>query len=538
MTKKITWCYILLGSISIIFLLYIGCNFRNEKYEVNASRNACECLDFETVKEDDEEIILKYTLPIEVLDNVSLGFQSLHQSVKVYVGDVLIYSLSAGDNAFGKTTGWAWNFVKMHNSYQGKELIICLDSIYGKGSPPVVYMDEELDLYMMIIRKNMVPFVICIFTMLIGIGMIGYWIYVHKKTEVGNSLLHLGTFALVLGIWSVNELPVIMLIFRGNVAFSYLAFVALMFLPVPFILFVKDLYLDQNNKWWYIISCLSLLDISVCVGMQVLNILDMRESLYISHVTLMIMVVVVIWMTIKEMRNGQLNYKIKVNVACVGIDMFTLFLDLTLYYLKDGDSNTFGRIGFLIHIVALGWLATRDSASLMEKGRVAELYETLAYRDQLTGLANRTAFVEDLEKRSDQEKNTSIIMLDLNDLKRCNDTLGHEAGDNYIKNASKIIDAVFRENGKCYRIGGDEFCVILPSNSKKLCKALMSSLQDRQKWHNAKFKEEKIYIAMGYAAYDGSRDKDLNDTRNRADAMMYENKQKMKNETYRKENNL
>lgn len=129
-------------------------------------------------------------------------------------------------------------------------------------------------------------------------------------------------------------------------------------------------------------------------------------------------------------------------------------------------------------------------------------------------------------------------MLDLNDLKRCNDTLGHEAGDNYIKNASKMIDSVFRENGKCYRIGGDEFCVILPSNSKKLCKALMSSLQDRQKLHNAKFKEEKIYIAMGYAAYDGSRDKDLNDTRNRADAMMYENKQKMKNETCQKENNL
>lgn len=152
----------------------------------------------------------------------------------------------------------------------------------------------------------------------------------------------------------------------------------------------------------------------------------------------------------------------------------------------------------------------------------------MAYRDQLTGLGNRTAFVEDMEKRVGVEASTSIIMLDLNDLKKCNDTLGHEAGDRYIQNAARMIDDSFRGNGKCYRIGGDEFCVILPSNSVKLCNALLVGLQDRQTEFNEKSMEEKVYMAWGYAIYNANSDKNLNDTRKRADIMMYQNKKKMK----------
>ena len=53
-------------------------------------------------------------------------------------------------------------------------------------------------------------------------------------------------------------------------------------------------------------------------------------------------------------------------------------------------------------------------------------------------------------------------MFDLNDLKKCNDTYGHDYGDQYIMMASEILKKLFALDGKCYRIGGDEFCALVP----------------------------------------------------------------------------
>ncbi len=528
MTKKITKCYVILGIACIIFLFYIGSYFDNKKYEANSHTIAEQFTDIHVIQKTKDRIQLEGTLPSYDLDNVCLGFQTLHQNIEIYVESEPVYRLRAGNNSFGNTTGWLFNFVQLKEEYKGKQISIRVDSIYGGGVQPSFYLGSELSLYLMVIRKNIIPFVLCVITIVLGLMMVLYWFYVHRTTVVGRGLLHIGTFGIVMGIWSINEIPITTLIFHGHVVSSYLSFVALMMLPIPFMLFVRDLYLDQNSKGWYIVGVTSLVNIILCLVMQVTNIMDMKRSLWVTHGTLLIFVIVLAWETIKEMHNGQLNFKAKVNMVCVVVDLLTLFLDLAMYYFKDGDSNTFGRIGFMIHIITLGWLATRDSASLIEKGRVAELYQTLAYRDQLTGLGNRTAFVEDMEKRVGVEASTSIIMLDLNDLKKCNDTLGHEAGDRYIQNAARMIDDSFRGNGKCYRIGGDEFCVILPSNSVKLCNALLVGLQDRQTEFNEKSMEEKVYMAWGYAIYNANSDKNLNDTRKRADIMMYQNKKKMK----------
>ena len=60
-----------------------------------------------------------------------------------------------------------------------------------------------------------------------------------------------------------------------------------------------------------------------------------------------------------------------------------------------------------------------------------------------------------------EKKTAGIVMLDVNQLKKINDTLGHKAGDELICGASACIRQVFSKYGTCYRIGGDEFAVIL-----------------------------------------------------------------------------
>ncbi len=91
-----------------------------------------------------------------------------------------------------------------------------------------------------------------------------------------------------------------------------------------------------------------------------------------------------------------------------------------------------------------------------------------ARRDALTGLGNRTAYLERLNELSGFPKRSlGVIFIDLNDLKYINDKYGHQAGDNYICSLSRIFYRHFRETD-IFRIGGDEFVILCDNMSEAL----------------------------------------------------------------------
>ena len=160
--------------------------------------------------------------------------------------------------------------------------------------------------------------------------------------------------------------------------------------------------------------------------------------------------------------------------------------------------------------------------------RESQIYKQLALHDGLTNLSNRTAYQEKLASLNASPTGrvkTIIAMFDINNLKTVNDSLGHEAGDRYIKNCAYFINSYFRDFATLYRIGGDEFAVIC-------------SLDDKKKFYNA-FEEmkknlsaadrSKINYAYGYAEFDKAVDETLYDTVKRSDERMYAKKTDIKN---------
>ena len=120
-------------------------------------------------------------------------------------------------------------------------------------------------------------------------------------------------------------------------------------------------------------------------------------------------------------------------------------------------------------------------------------------------------------------------MFYLNKLKKCNDTLGHEKGDRYIRCSADLIQQVFGDIGKCYRMGGDEFCVLLKGVPQEECAKRVQRLKNRVDESNRENPDEfPIQIACGYKIYDSKLDFDLGDTLRRADKMMYHEKFVMK----------
>lgn len=208
--------------------------------------------------------------------------------------------------------------------------------------------------------------------------------------------------------------------------------------------------------------------------------------------------------------------------------------DMIHYYMGGGDADSFGRIGFLIFACVVAKQAANSTLNLMEKGRYAALYEKLAIVDQLTGLYNRNAYEFDMTKIRDLT-GFMIVTFDLNDLKTCNDTKGHQQGDVYIMTAAKMIEQIFGVYGRCYRIGGDEFCCVIRNGETCPVAELLERLGEEQKDYNDGItdKEFPVHIAAGYALYDAKTDVDIEQTRNRADVHMYQNKRYIKSEKHR-----
>lgn len=153
----------------------------------------------------------------------------------------------------------------------------------------------------------------------------------------------------------------------------------------------------------------------------------------------------------------------------------------------------------------------------------------MANTDALTGIKNRLAFEKAEEHMNEEIKAGtispfSIAIFDLNNLKKTNDKYGHEAGDALICEASKLICETFTHS-PVYRIGGDEFAVILLGADYFDREKIFAKFQKTAS-HNRK--ENKAVVASGLADFIFAADKNVAAVFDRADDEMYENKKKLK----------
>ena len=155
-------------------------------------------------------------------------------------------------------------------------------------------------------------------------------------------------------------------------------------------------------------------------------------------------------------------------------------------------------------------------------------YKKLAYTDYLTGLENRMAFEQKLlqcETLIAEKKTVTFMIFDLNNLKTVNDTLGHKAGDQYIKNTALTIAEILKDAGEVYRIGGDEFAAILIDCAEEQAETLLETLRNekRQVVKNVPFS-----CAAGASTFKFGADNNLRDVIDRADNNMYGEKKRQK----------
>jgi len=164
----------------------------------------------------------------------------------------------------------------------------------------------------------------------------------------------------------------------------------------------------------------------------------------------------------------------------------------------------------------------------------ADAMSRLATRDALTGIRNKTAFNEQTkilaEELAEGEGKFGFALLDLNNLKLINDTYGHEKGDIAIVRLSRIVCQVF-EHSPVFRVGGDEFVVVLTGKELENAETLVQAFKDtiREISEDASGQPwERGSAAIGYARYVDKLDSGTESVLARADKAMYDNKKSMK----------
>ena len=171
----------------------------------------------------------------------------------------------------------------------------------------------------------------------------------------------------------------------------------------------------------------------------------------------------------------------------------------------------------------IGDLRDRIQVTQTELRKYIKYVRERAYIDSLTGLGNRTAYFERVKYiNKDFSRNFTVCLFDINGLKQINDTFGHETGDISIIATAKILLSVFEANC-CYRIGGDEFVVILDYSNKERINKVFAKLFENVKEHKQAHPEYPfdLSISFGYSPVNFENDKEYMDVFRRADKEMY-----------------
>jgi len=144
-----------------------------------------------------------------------------------------------------------------------------------------------------------------------------------------------------------------------------------------------------------------------------------------------------------------------------------------------------------------------------------------SYNDELTGLFNRRAYENDIKEMASRELEDSFVFvsMDVNGLKKVNDTLGHAAGDELLCGAAKCMIQCFSPYGKIFRTGGDEFCAMIYANPDQL-ETLKTDFERVQSEWSGEF-IDNLAISSGYVAKGDEGMTDIHDIYLLADKRMY-----------------
>lgn len=545
----------LLGMLSIILIITIDRKESNTSIKEITYKNITNqwTLDKENLKPvdvkrlgeymDEETGVLSmyYKLP-QIDADVSLVYRSKDVYTRVLVEGEVIYETEVYDSKFyNKSPGNLWNVLTVSSKYSGSWLELQIIMVYDTSAitTDAILIGDKADIILGLFADNMFGITISVLLMLLGVVLFVIdCLPSYGKAKKNHSLLWLGMFALLTGTWSLLETNVIQFCV-GDMRILQLIDNMLMIVDsMPLLLYLNSEYKIFRNRIVRIMAYINISYILLCVCVQLEGTWDIHNLLIFGVIFMRFVdLVMFVWVAKMFIRlKTEKKPLLQCALLLVGLSFlwfFSIFETIRSLNVDRMDRAGLIRVGMLIMCFCFATSSQMEAYKIVEQGLKFDLISKLAYSDGLTGLGNRTAYLEQLDEYADPEsniKNLGIIYLDVNNLKTVNDNQGHELGDDLIQIAGHIISDSFGHYGKAYRIGGDEFCVLLTGINirEKYKKGLLTFNELIKEANLAKWYPYPIQIAHGFSTCEEITREKIDEAIAIADSEMYQNKQEIK----------
>lgn len=477
-------------------------------------------------------VITKKLNEADITENAVM-FYAKQADTKVYLDEELIWQDPEWETPFPMLSGAYWRIVKIPSAYEGKtlriEMIPEIDKYAGEIQP--VYTGEKSALIYMVARQGIVFLLLGVIAFVLGGAILVVGLSMSRHGVIAARMYYLGLLSIVIGIWGSLEARATQL-FTGNIPrASFVIFACFALIPVLVMAFILT-YESLRDRWYMkTLFYASVVNFVMQQIFQITGVLYYMQMIAVVHLLLILIVVGLIaaFIEMKKQPEGKQDYFI---YKAILILTFFGVADIIWFYLfTAGRVGGFIRVGILFFIAYLGYDTLRQIEELRLQEAKNSSYKELAFTDIMTGLDNRTSFTHTMEVirkqnsgEDEEHGNLSwiIMMVDMNCLKKINDEYGHDKGDEAIFKLASYLKEYFGPVGQCFRIGGDEFCVLAPDiepeHFEKICEEFRTAMKKED--------TELAYpfsASMGYVPVD---EKGVDECLKIADAKMYEEKRK------------
>lgn len=413
---------------------------------------------------DRDPIRLQMVLNQEELgDGDSILFRSRQSGAKIYLDEELVYDSGAAYNyPFLLGYGSFWRSIKLGENYNGKTLTVELTPAYGmqavSGYLPEFYFGTQAAFLTKILKSMLGYLLLTLLLIAFGISMVIYGLALIRKEET-HPLLILGLFSADTGVWMLTESHVLEL-FAGNIpVIIYLGYVSYGLMPVLLVRYLLG-YKEFKTKRYLRMLYLSGMVLNIVQLLLTMSgICSEFELQWLNRIYLGLTAAGFL-LALSSARKVEKERRRLYS----GILILVISAICELGYFLLVNKKNSGRIllfGICLFVVKSGIDLFREIGQIQKKAIEQEVLIKMAYKDALTRLGNRYAY--EYEKSSLEEKGTmhvTVLVVGMEGLKQANERYGHTYGDQIICRAAEILVDAFRDVGKCFRTGGDEFCVL------------------------------------------------------------------------------
>lgn len=474
-------------------------------------------------------------LPDDLSDTACIFLKTNFQSVKIEIdGFGVVYDELANEqNLMGERIDVLTHIIDIKEEYAGKKITIISENV-AKYQYPVleeVLVGEKGVILLNILSDVTVSIYFIALTAILGLALIiiGILLVINKSTKYIADCLCLAIFTLLFDTWlicNISELHC----FIGDKATLYSIYTFTLYtvlLPIFILLRNKCIKFTKIYDSLFVINVFLMI---VNFILAYFTNFKLVSSSIILHSFLSIAIILMLYTIFVEYFKNK-NKTILSFLISGSIFFFCVGLTLAAYYFPNMklaviDYDFFVRIAFIVFVLISGITYLQQVILAGLKTSESAIYRKLAFTDLMTNLNNRSSFDHYLNTLTEEMFDSiSILEVDIDGLKYINDNFGHSIGDEMIKNVASEIQEVFGDYGRCFRIGGDEFEIIILNENQTFINILIERFKTNI--NNMTLSSgSKVYVSIGATFDDGmlSKYKSIANLINITDRLMYENK--------------